>query len=56
MIARNLVPSAVFFAPIPLAYADTDLAKYSWLLIAIVPRLMSRAGVWSTRFRGVGPT
>ena len=27
MIARNLIPPAVFFASIPLAYADTDLAK-----------------------------
>jgi hypothetical protein len=47
------VPSAVFFASIPLAYVDTDVAKYSWLLIAIVPRILTSAGVWSARWHGV---
>ena len=50
LVVRNLVPSAVFFASIPLAYVDTSIAKYSWLLIAIVPRVMTRAGVWSPRW------
>jgi len=54
MIVRNLMPSAVFFVSIPLAYVDTDVAKYSWLLIAIVPRILTRTGVWSTRWHGVG--
>jgi hypothetical protein len=30
------------------------VAKYSWLLIAIVPRILTRTGVWSTRWHGVG--
>jgi uncharacterized membrane protein len=51
MIARNLIPPAVFFASIPLAYADTDLAKYSWLLIAVIPRVLIRAGVLTARWR-----
>ena len=46
LIARNLVPPVVFLTSIPLAYADTDVAKWSWLLIALVPRLLTRAGVW----------
>ncbi len=54
MIIRNLVPAAVFLASIPLAYVDTDLAKSSWLLIAIVPRLLTSAGVWSARWHGLG--
>jgi uncharacterized membrane protein len=51
MIARNLIPPAVFFASIPLAYADTDLAKYSWLLIAVIPRVLIRVGVLTARWR-----
>ena len=51
MVARNLIPSAVFFASIPLAYVDTSLAKYSWLLIAIIPRVLVRAGVLTARWR-----
>jgi uncharacterized membrane protein len=51
MIARNLIPPAVFFASIPLAYTDTDLAKYSWLLIAVIPRVLIRAGVLTARWR-----
>src|SRR5207253_1689775 len=31
LLARDLIAPAVFFASIPLAYADTNLAKYSWL-------------------------
>ena len=49
LIARNLVPPAVFFASIPLAYVDTGLAKWSWVLIAIVPRIMTRTRVWAPR-------
>jgi uncharacterized membrane protein len=52
LVVRDLVPAAVFFASIPVAYLDTALAKYSWLLIAIVPRLMTRAGVWGPRWLG----
>jgi uncharacterized membrane protein len=55
LITRTLIPPAVFLASIPLAYADADLAKYSWLLLAIVPRVLARAGVWSSRWRGFGP-
>jgi uncharacterized membrane protein len=51
MIVRNLIPPAVFFFSIPLAYADTDLAKYSWLLIAVIPRVLVRAGVMTARWR-----
>jgi uncharacterized membrane protein len=51
MIVRNLIPSAVFFASIPLAYIDTDVAKYSWLLIAVIPRVLVRAGVLTARWR-----
>jgi uncharacterized membrane protein len=54
LIARNLLPPTVFFASIPLAYVDTTLAKYFWLLLAIVPRIMIRAGVWTMRWRGRG--
>jgi uncharacterized membrane protein len=46
LITRNLVAPLVFLASIPLAYLDTDLAKYSWLLIALAPRLLTRWGVW----------
>jgi uncharacterized membrane protein len=46
LIGRNLVAPLVFFASIPLAYVDTDLAKYSWLLIALLPRLLTRWRVW----------
>jgi TMEM175 potassium channel family protein len=49
LIARNFVAPVVFFASIPLAYVDTSLAKYSWLLLAIVPRFLSRAGVWGVQ-------
>jgi uncharacterized membrane protein len=55
LIARNLLPPAVFLASIPLAYVDTDLAKYSWLLLAIVPRIMARSGVWTLRALGRRP-
>lgn len=55
LIARNLLPPVVFFASIPLAYVDTGLAKYSWLLLAIVPRLLGRAGVWHTRDHLLAP-
>jgi uncharacterized membrane protein len=55
LIARNLLPPVVFFASIPLAYVDADLAKYSWLLLAIVPRLLARAGVWHTRDHLLAP-
>jgi uncharacterized membrane protein len=51
LIARNLVPPTVFLVSIPIAYLDTDLAKYSWLLIAIVPRFLTRSGVWAPRSR-----
>jgi uncharacterized membrane protein len=51
MIVRNLIPAAVFFASIPLAYVDTDLAKYSWLLIAVIPRVLIRAGLLTARWR-----
>ena len=49
LLARDLTAPAVFFASIPLAYADTSLAKYSWLLIAIVPRVLTRVGVFRPR-------
>ncbi|HEV7459090.1 MAG TPA: TMEM175 family protein [Solirubrobacteraceae bacterium] len=49
LIGRNLLPPAVFLVSIPIAYLDTDLAKYSWLLIAIVPRVLSRSGMWGPR-------
>ena len=52
LVVRDLVPAAVFFTSIPVAYLDTALAKYCWLLIAIVPRLMTRAGVWGPRWLG----
>jgi uncharacterized membrane protein len=52
LAVRDLVPAAVFFASIPVAYLDTTLAKYCWLLIAIVPRVMTRAGVWAPRWLG----
>jgi uncharacterized membrane protein len=55
LIARNLLPPVVFLASIPLAYVDTDLAKYSWLLLAIVPRLLARVGVWRTRDHLLAP-
>ncbi len=55
LITRTLIPPAVFLASIPLAYLDPDLAKYSWLLLAIVPRFLARAGVWTGRWRGLGP-
>jgi len=55
LIARNLLPPAVFLASIPLAYVDTTLAKYSWLLLAVVPRLMVRTGVWNLRALGRSP-
>jgi uncharacterized membrane protein len=51
MIVRNLIPAAVFFASIPLAHVDTDLAKYSWLLIAVIPRVLIRAGLLTARWR-----
>jgi uncharacterized membrane protein len=51
IIARNFIAPVVFVASIPLAYIDTSLAKWSWLLIAIVPRFLSRAGVWGPRVR-----
>jgi TMEM175 potassium channel family protein len=55
LIARNLLPPAVFLASIPLAYVDTTLAKYSWLLLAVVPRVMVRTGVWNLRALGRSP-
>jgi uncharacterized membrane protein len=35
---RALIPPAVFLLSIGLAFINDDLAKYSWLLIAVVPR------------------
>jgi uncharacterized membrane protein len=46
LLARDLIAPVVFFVSIPIAYADTDLAKYSWLLLAIVPRVLTRLGVF----------
>ncbi|HMB25628.1 MAG: TMEM175 family protein [Chloroflexota bacterium] len=40
---RALIPSAIFLLSIGLAFINDDLAKYSWLLIAVVPRF-----IWST--------
>jgi len=55
LIARNLLPPTVFLVSIPLAYVDTTLAKYSWLLLAVVPRIMVRTGVWNLRALGRRP-
>jgi len=55
LIARNLLPPTVFLVSIPLAYIDTTLAKYSWLLLAVVPRIMVRTGVWNLRALGRSP-
>ena len=35
---RALIPPAIFLLSIGLAFINDDLAKYSWLLIAVVPR------------------
>jgi uncharacterized membrane protein len=42
VIAMNLIPPAVFFCSVPIAYLDPDLAKWFWLLVAFVPRLLRR--------------
>jgi uncharacterized membrane protein len=49
LVTRHLLVPLVFFASIPLAYVDTTLAKYWWLSTAIVPRFLSRRGVWGAR-------
>jgi uncharacterized membrane protein len=41
-IARSVAFGVVFAASIPLAFVDPDLAKYLWLLLAIVPWLIVR--------------
>lgn len=37
---RALIPPAIFLLSIGLAFINDDLAKYSWLLIAVVPRFI----------------
>jgi len=39
---RAAVTSAIFIASIGLAWVNTDLAKYCWLLLALVPNLAAR--------------
>jgi Na+-transporting NADH:ubiquinone oxidoreductase subunit NqrB len=41
-LARNTGIGLVFAASIPVAFVDPDLAKYLWLLLIIVPGLVSR--------------
>ncbi len=45
---RGLVVMAIFGASIPLAFVDPALARSSWLLVAIVPFVLSRT-VWRKR-------
>ena len=45
---RGLVAIAVFGASIPLAFVDPDLARLSWLLVAIVPLVLART-LWRKR-------
>jgi hypothetical protein len=37
-----VVTAAIFIASIGLAWVNTDVAKFSWLLIALVPRAVDR--------------
>jgi hypothetical protein len=39
---RAAVTLAIFIASIGLAWVNTDVAKFSWLLIALVPRAIDR--------------
>ena len=39
---RAAATSAIFIASIGLAWVNTDVAKFSWLLIALVPRVVDR--------------
>jgi uncharacterized membrane protein len=48
---RAAVTSAIFVASIGLAWVNTDAAKFSWLLIAIVP---SAVGRWQRRLGHAG--
>ena len=41
-LARNAGFGLVFAVSIPVAFVDPDLAKYLWLLLIIVPRLIAR--------------
>jgi uncharacterized membrane protein len=47
---RAIAMSAVIAASIGLAWVSTDAAKYSWLLMAPIPRVLAR---WSSRHEGL---
>jgi uncharacterized membrane protein len=41
-VTRNLAMAAVFLISIPVAFGWPDVARYMWLLLAVVPRLSAR--------------
>jgi uncharacterized membrane protein len=41
-LARNAGLGLVFAASIPVAFVNPDIAKYLWLLLIVVPRLVGR--------------
>jgi TMEM175 potassium channel family protein len=51
LIMGLLVP-LVFCVSIPIAYIDTDAAKWSWLSLAVIPPVLRRAGIVEWRRRG----
>jgi uncharacterized membrane protein len=49
VMVMNLIPPAIFLGSIPIAYLDPHLAMWSWLLLAIVPRLLRRSDLLGPR-------
>jgi uncharacterized membrane protein len=45
LLGRSALVPAVFLISIPIAYADADAAKWSWLALVVLPRLLRRTGL-----------
>jgi uncharacterized membrane protein len=50
-LVMGLLVPLVFCASIPIAYLDTSVAKWSWLSLAVIPRVLRHARVIEPRRR-----
>jgi uncharacterized membrane protein len=45
LVISGLIVPAVFCLSIPIAYLDADTAKWSWLALVVLPRVLRRVGI-----------